>query len=83
MVGLASEKSEVVFPATLICNGRSQVYLAHHLLAYVEMLRAGINSGFKECWERVNVCPLGSGALAGTTLPLGPGTGRQAARLRR
>ena len=45
------------------------VYLAHHLLAYVEMLERDPGG----CWtafDRANVCPLGSGALAGSTLPL-------------
>ena len=45
------------------------VYLAHHLLAYVEML-ARDHQRLQECLARVNVCPLGSGALAGSTLPL-------------
>lgn len=45
------------------------VSMAHHLLAYVEMLARDVRR-----WEQVadaaNVCPLGSGALAGTTLPI-------------
>ena len=45
------------------------VYFAHHLLAYVEML-ARDRERLKDCFQRVNVCPLGSGALAGSTLPL-------------
>jgi argininosuccinate lyase len=45
------------------------VYLAHHLLAYAEMLERD-RERLKECLARINVCPLGSGALAGSTLPL-------------
>ena len=45
------------------------VYLAHHLLAYVEMLERDCGR-LADCFDRANVCPLGSGALAGSTLPL-------------
>src|SRR5206468_3790338 len=45
------------------------VYFAHHLLAYVEMLQRD-RARLKDCFKRVNVCPLGSGAIAGSTLPL-------------
>src|SRR6202167_5830106 len=45
------------------------VYLAHHLLAYVEMLERDCERLW-DCHSRVNICPLGSGAIAGSTLPL-------------
>ena len=45
------------------------VYLAHHLLAYVEMFERDYEQ-LLDCLVRVNVCPLGSGAIAGSTLPL-------------
>jgi len=45
------------------------VYLAHHLLAYVEMLERD-RQKLEEGLARLNVCPLGSGAIAGSTLPL-------------
>ena len=45
------------------------VSLAHHLLAYVEMLERDCER-LRNCYSRVNVCPLGSGAIAGSTLPL-------------
>jgi len=45
------------------------VCLAHHLLAYIEMLDRDMGR-LQDCFERVNVCPLGSGAIAGSTLPL-------------
>src|SRR5271157_2082646 len=45
------------------------VVVAHWLLAYVEMfLRDSERLG--DCLKRVNLCPLGSGAVAGTILPL-------------
>jgi argininosuccinate lyase len=49
---------------------RAQVIsLAHHLLAYVEMLQRDVDR-FADAHERADVLPLGSGALAGSTLPL-------------
>ncbi|MFN2452044.1 MAG: argininosuccinate lyase [Candidatus Dormibacteria bacterium] len=49
---------------------RAQVIsLAHHLLAFVEMLQRDVER-FEETHERCDVLPLGSGALAGTTLPI-------------
>ena len=49
---------------------RAQVIsVAHHLLAYVEMLQRDIER-LEDAHDRCNVLPLGSGALAGTTLPI-------------
>jgi argininosuccinate lyase len=49
---------------------RAQVIsLAHHLLAYVEMLQRDIGR-LEDAHDRCDVLPLGSGALAGSTLPL-------------
>ncbi len=45
------------------------VTVGHHLLAYVEML-ARDSDRLADCRRRVNVCPLGSGALAGSTINL-------------
>ncbi len=45
------------------------VTLSHHLSAYFEMFRRD-RSRLKDLFERMNFCPLGAGALAGTTYPL-------------
>ena len=55
-------------PATRTCNAQP-VYFAHHLLAYVEMLERDCRTALG-LLLRVNVCPLGSGAIAGSTLKL-------------
>jgi len=47
------------------------ILLAHHLMAYFEMLQRD-RERFAHCLTRVNVLPLGAGALAGTTLPIDP-----------
>ena len=43
--------------------------MAHHLLAYVEMF-ARDQKRLQAVKQQVNCCPLGSGAIAGTTLPI-------------
>ena len=45
------------------------VLLAHHLLAYFQMLQRDLER-FRDCLQRVDVMPLGSGALAGSPYPL-------------
>ncbi|MBI3782629.1 MAG: argininosuccinate lyase [Deltaproteobacteria bacterium] len=45
------------------------VLLAHHLLAYAQMLGRDIDR-FRDLRKRIDVLPLGSGALAGTTFPI-------------
>ena len=60
----------MVIPGYTHLQRAQPVYLAHHLLAYVEMLDARLRAASATACERVNVCPLGSGALAGSTLPL-------------
>jgi argininosuccinate lyase len=69
MVRLGEREHEVIIPGYTHMQRAQPVYLAHHLLAYVEMLARDAQR-LQECFARVNVCPLGSGALAGSTLPL-------------
>lgn len=69
LVALARRESGVLIPGYTHLQRAQPVYLAHHLLAYVEMLERDFQR-VQECAERLNECPLGSGALAGSTLPL-------------
>ena len=69
LVGLGEREREVVIPGYTHLQRAQPVYLAHHLLAYVEMLARDAER-LEQTLLRVNVCPLGSGALAGSTLPL-------------
>jgi argininosuccinate lyase len=69
LVTLAEREKDVVIPGYTHLQRAQPVYLAHHLLAYVEML-ARDRERLAQCLARANVCPLGSAALAGTTLPL-------------
>jgi argininosuccinate lyase len=69
LVELAERESEVVIPGYTHLQRAQPVYLAHHLLAYVEMLARDYGR-LEDSLARLNICPLGSGALAGSTLPL-------------
>ena len=68
-VALARRSGEVIIPGYTHLQRAQPVFFAHHLLAYVEMLERD-QERFGDCLERVNVCPLGSGAIAGSTLPI-------------
>jgi len=69
LVALAEQHKTVLIPGYTHLQRAQPVYLAHHLLAYVEMFDRD-HQRLDDCFLRVNVCPLGSGALAGSTLPL-------------
>ena len=69
LVVLGERNAEVLIPGYTHLQRAQPVYLAHHLLAYVEMLERDCERLW-DCHSRVNVCPLGSGAIAGSTLPL-------------
>jgi argininosuccinate lyase len=69
LVQLAAKNADVIIPGYTHLQRAQPVYLAHHLLAYVEMLQRDFTR-LADCAERANVCPLGSGAIAGSTLPL-------------
>src|SRR5271169_3662379 len=65
----ASRDIKVVIPGYTHLQRAQPVLLAHHLLAYVEMFGRDVGR-FADCAKRANLCPLGSGALAGSTLKL-------------
>ena len=69
LVELGSRHAAVLIPGYTHLQRAQPVSFAHHLLAYVEMLDRD-HGRLTDCFQRVNVCPLGSGALAGSTLPL-------------
>ena len=69
LVALGQANGDVVIPGYTHLQRAQPVYLAHHLLAYVEMIERD-RERLLDAFSRVNVCPLGSGALAGSTLPL-------------
>jgi argininosuccinate lyase len=69
LVGLADREGEAILPGMTHIQPAQPVLFAHHLLAYVEMLERD-RGRLADCRRRANVCPLGSGALAGAGYPL-------------
>ncbi len=65
----AQQYSGAVMPGYTHLQRAQPITFGHHLLAYGEMFSRDL-SRLKDAWNRMNVCPLGSGALAGTTYPL-------------
>ncbi len=65
----ADQNDDTIMPGFTHLQHAQPVLFAHHLLAYVEMLQRD-RERLADCAKRINVMPLGSGALAGTTLPL-------------
>lgn len=69
LVEQADTNIDVVMPGFTHLQHAQPVLFSHHLLAYVEMFERDVQR-FSDCRKRVNVMPLGAGALAGSTLPL-------------
>jgi argininosuccinate lyase len=69
LVGLAEREGTAILPGTTHIQPAQPVLLAHHLLAYVEMAERD-RARLSDARRRVNVSPLGSGALAGAGYPL-------------
>jgi argininosuccinate lyase len=64
LLDLAEVNKDVIIPGYTHLQVAQPVLLAHHLLAYFEMFERDI-ARFSDCFKRVDVLPLGSGALAG------------------
>ncbi|GGD97999.1 argininosuccinate lyase [Tsuneonella deserti] len=69
LVGRAEEHAGSVMPGFTHLQAAQPVTLGHHLLAYYEMLRRD-RSRFADARTRMDECPLGSAALAGTGFPI-------------
>ena len=69
LVQKAAEHPEQIMPGFTHLQHAQVVLFAHHLLAYVEMFDRDA-ARIADCRKRFNYSPLGSGAIAGSTLPL-------------
>ncbi|MFC1811362.1 argininosuccinate lyase [Thermodesulfobacteriota bacterium] len=69
IVDLAETHIDVVFPGYTHLQRAQPVLLAHHLMAYYEMFSRDADR-FSDGLKRINIMPLGSAALAGTTYPI-------------
>ncbi|MCD2314785.1 argininosuccinate lyase [Sphingomonas sp. IC-11] len=65
----AEEHAASVMPGFTHLQSAQPVTLGHHLMAYVEMARRDVGR-FSDARVRMNLCPLGSAALAGTGFPV-------------
>lgn len=68
-INRAEQTGGAAMPSYTHLQHAEPVLVAHWLLAYVEMFLRDADR-LEDCCKRVNLCPLGSGAVAGTTLPL-------------
>ncbi|MGB9935552.1 argininosuccinate lyase [Thermodesulfovibrio yellowstonii] len=69
LVTLAEKNIDTIMPGYTHLQKAQPVLLAHHLLAYAWMLERD-RERLKEALKRLNLCPLGAGALAGSSLPI-------------
>jgi argininosuccinate lyase len=69
LVGLAEKNIDIIAPGYTHLQRAQPILLSHHLLAYYEMMKRD-RQRLLESLERVNVMPLGSAALAGSTFDL-------------
>ncbi len=69
LVSRAGEHAESIMPGFTHLQTAQPVTLGHHLMAYYEMI-ARDRSRFADARRRMNQCPLGSAALAGTGFPI-------------
>ena len=66
---IMKENTETIMPGFTHLQKAQPITLAHHMGAYFEMFKRD-RLRLHDIYERMNYCPLGSGALAGTTYPL-------------
>jgi argininosuccinate lyase len=69
LVELAEKAADTVMPSYTHLQRAEPVLVAHWLLSYVGMIERDM-SRLQDCRKRLNLCPLGSGAIAGATLAL-------------
>jgi argininosuccinate lyase len=69
LISLAEQELDTIMPGYTHLQRAQPVLLSHHLLAYFWMLQRD-RERLTDARKRVNVLPLGSGALAGTTFPI-------------
>ena len=65
----ASQHKDTIFPGFTHLQIAQPVVLGHHILAYIEKIKRDQNR-FVDAYERADVCPLGSAAMAGSNYPI-------------
>lgn len=69
LIGQAKDNLDTIVPGYTHLQRAQPILFAHHLMAYVSMFQRDIER-LQDSYKRINVLPLGAGALAGTTFPI-------------
>jgi argininosuccinate lyase len=69
LLQLAERETDTIMPGFTHLQTAQPVTFGHHMLAWVEMLMRD-QTRLEDCYQRLNVMPLGAAALAGTTYPI-------------
>ncbi len=69
LVALAEREADTLMPGYTHLQAAQPIAFGHHMLAWFEMILRDTER-LRDCRRRVNVLPLGAGALAGTTFPI-------------
>ena len=69
LLQLAEKNVKTIIPGYTHMQPAQPVTLAHYLLSYVDALERSLNR-LEENYQRVNLCPMGAGALASTSFPI-------------
>ena len=66
---VAESNKDVIMPGYTHLQRAQPILFSHHMMAYYEMMKRDLDR-LEDCFKRIDVMPLGAGALAGTTYPL-------------
>jgi argininosuccinate lyase len=69
LIKLAKREIRTIMPGYTHMQKAQPVLLSHYFLAFLEMFERDVQR-LNDCEKRVNICPLGSAALSGTSLPI-------------
>lgn len=69
IIKISENNIDTIMPGYTHLQRAQPITFAHHMMAYFEMFKRDIGR-LSDCYSRMNILPLGSGALAGTTYPL-------------
>ncbi|HOP99809.1 MAG TPA: argininosuccinate lyase [Acetivibrio clariflavus] len=69
LIDISEKNLDTILPGYTHLQRAQPITFAHHMMAYFQMFKRDI-SRLDDCYKRMNVMPLGSGALASTTYPL-------------
>ena len=69
LLSIAENHLDTILPGYTHLQRAQPITLAHHMMAYFQMFKRDLER-MADCYTRLNILPLGSGALAGTTYPL-------------